>query len=177
MIRFTAAMAAGILCAITFTSETGATPPIPQPRPEYPLQDSAQDRVACLAKAVYFEARGEPTDGQRMVAEVILNRVDSPYYPDTVCDVVYQNKHKRNACQFSFACDGIPDVIKEPKAYTKARAIALEALDCDDKCRAFRRLLGRSTHYHADFVSPSWADKLYRTGKFGKHIFYYTSTM
>jgi spore germination cell wall hydrolase CwlJ-like protein len=177
MTRFIAAATAGAICTIISISNAAATPPIPQPRPEYPPPDTHWDRISCLAKAVYFEARGEPESGQRMVAEVVLNRVQSPYYPHTICEVVYQNDHLRNACQFSFACDGIPDTIKEPEAYKKAREIAIEALDCDEKCRAFSRILGRSTHYHADWVSPSWADKLYRTGKFGRHIFYYTSTM
>lgn len=175
MARLHAAAAAGALCAIAVFSDAAASVPVPEPRPGAP--DSYRERVSCLADAVYFEARGEPEAGQRMVAEVVLNRVESRFYPDTVCDVVYQNDHMRGACQFSFACDGIPEEITEPHAYGKARRIAVESLRCAGKCRAFRRLLGRSTHYHADRVSPSWAAKLLRTGKFGRHIFYYTSSM
>ena len=177
MVRLLAAAVAGALCVISFVSSASAVVPIPEPRPDYPPADSFKDRVACLAKAVYFEARGEPDAGQRMVASVILNRVLSPYYPDTVCEVVYQNKHLRNACQFSFACDGIPDVVSDTKAFRKAQQIAIESLSCGSKCHTFRRLLSSPTHYHADQVSPAWADKLLRTGKIGRHVFYYTSTM
>ena len=83
----------------------------------------------CLANAVYFEARGEAVRGQIAVAQVVLNRVFSPFYPKTVCDVVYQNAHRRYACQFTFACDGIPDVVTEPDAYSRAERIARDMLD------------------------------------------------
>src|SRR5262249_58140344 len=68
----------------------------------------------CLAEAIYFEARGEAVRGQMAVAQVVLNRVFSEKYPNTVCGVVYQNAHRRLHCQFTFACDGIPDIVREP---------------------------------------------------------------
>jgi hypothetical protein len=71
----------------------------------------------CLANAVYFESRGEPVRGQIAVAQVVMNRVFSPFYPKTVCGVVYQNAHRHNSCQFTFACDGIPDIVTEPEAW------------------------------------------------------------
>ena len=134
----------------------------------------------CLAMALYHEARGEPVAGQEAVGQVILNRVDSRYHPDTVCEVVYKNAHRKNACQFSFACDGISDRPKETKAWKKKVRMARELLSCDEACREEQRANGgivASTHYHATYVSPRWARKLERTGQIGNHIFYYTATI
>lgn len=136
--------------------------------------------IQCLATAMYFEARGEPARGQFIVGRVILNRVASRYYPDNVCDVVYQNAHMKNACQFSFACDGLPNRVRETNAWSEIKRRAAYLLECDVKCSLAaigRSELWTSTHYHADYVSPNWANKLQRTGQVGRHIFYYTSTM
>lgn len=122
----------------------------------------------CLANAVYFEARGEPVRGQIAVAQVVVNRAFSGYYPETVCGVVYQNAHRHLACQFTFACDGIRDVVTEPEQWARATRIAKETLDG----RIWLPEVGKSTHYHADYVRPYWArtmKKLYRTGQ---HLFY-----
>ena len=134
----------------------------------------------CLAMALYHEARGEPIEGQVAVGNVILNRVDSKYHPDTVCGVVYKNAHRKNACQFSFACDGLSDRPEELDAWSKKLAIAEALLLCDDECRESKREGGgieASTHYHATYVSPSWAQKLEKKGQVGAHIFYYTATL
>ena len=136
--------------------------------------------IQCLATAMYFEARGEPSRGQFIVGRVILNRVASRYYPDDVCEVVYQNAHMKNACQFSFACDGEPNRVRDTAAWQQIKRRAQYLLDCDDKCSLAalgRSDLWTSTHYHADYVSPNWAKKLQRTGQVGRHIFYYTNTM
>lgn len=138
---------------------------------------SYRKELECLARAIYFEARGEPDRGQEAVALVILNRVKSEYYPDTVCKVVYQNAHMRNACQFSFACDGKPDEINEKDAYAKAESIATQVFGCENGGCESPNLFMRSTHYHADYVTPRWAKKLQRTGQVGRHIFYYTASM
>ncbi|MEM7269729.1 MAG: cell wall hydrolase [Pseudomonadota bacterium] len=121
----------------------------------------------CLAEAIYFEARGESTRGQVAVAEVILNRVDSKRYPKTVCGVVTQGTGKLNRCQFSYTCDGIPEVIREKQAFLKAAKIAKLMLEG----RA-RVLTGKATHYHTTAVSPRWSRKLTRTALIGDHIFY-----
>ena len=154
-----------------------ATPPVPNPRPEPKIYRSYQKEMDCLAKAIYFEARGEPVKGQQLVAQVVLNRVDSEYYPDTICDVVYQNDHLKNACQFSFACDDVPDRIDEAAAYRLAKKIAITSFRCDRTCRRLRSGIGSSTHYHADWVQPSWSQKLEKMGKVGSHIFYFTASM
>ncbi|MFW6077969.1 MAG: cell wall hydrolase [Hyphomicrobiales bacterium] len=137
-------------------------------------------QIQCLATAMYFEARGEPSRGQFIVGRVILNRVASRYYPDDICGVVYQNAHMTNACQFSFACDGEPNRVREAQAWSQIKRRAQYLVDCDDKCSMAamgRSDLWTSTHYHADYVSPNWAKKLQRTGQVGRHIFYYTSSM
>ena len=144
-------------------------------------KDRATERAQeCLAIALYHEARGEPVAGQDAVGRVIMNRVDSNYHPDTVCGVVYKNAHKRNRCQFSFACDGISDRPKETKAWSKKLKLAEDLLDCGKTCREQQRAEGgisSSTHYHATYVNPRWAKKLKRTGKVGNHIFYWTATI
>src|SRR5690606_28361881 len=124
----------------------------------------------CLAEAIYFEARGEPVEGQAAVAQVVLNRVRNPAYPNTICGVVYQNDHWRNRCQFSFACDGIPDRITSPKHYQMARdgALAVTA------GKIWIAEVGSSTHYHATYVAPRWSRTMEKMKKIGLHIFYRT---
>jgi spore germination cell wall hydrolase CwlJ-like protein len=124
--------------------------------------------MKCLATAIYFEARGEPVVGQVAVAQVVLNRLRSDRYPDTVCGVVYQNAQRHNACQFSFACDGKADVPHEAAAWRRARNVAADVL-------ARRRqvwTLGSATLYHARYVNPAWAPKVMLVSSIGRHMFY-----
>lgn len=122
----------------------------------------------CLANAVYFEARGESVRGQIAVAQVVMNRVFSPFYPNDVCGVVYQNAEKRNACQFSFACDGIPDVVTEPDAWARAQRIARDMIDG----KLWMPEVGKATHYHAYWVHPDWINEMKKLYKLGVHAFY-----
>jgi spore germination cell wall hydrolase CwlJ-like protein len=122
----------------------------------------------CLANAVYFEARGEPVRGQIAVAQVVMNRVFSPFYPNDVCGVVYQNAWRHNACQFTFACDGIPDIVTEPDAWIRAKKIAADMLDG----KLWMPEVAKSTHYHAYWVHPSWTGEMKRILKLGVHTFY-----
>jgi spore germination cell wall hydrolase CwlJ-like protein len=122
----------------------------------------------CLANAVYFEARGEPARGQIAVAQVVLNRTFSPFYPKTVCGVVYQNANRHLACQFTFACDGVPDVVTEPDAWLRAKRIAADMLDG----KLWLPEVAKSTHYHAYWVHPGWVNEMKRIYKFGVHTFY-----
>ena len=161
--------------------------PIPRTRKEIKAAADARDKLfakiakaairssgdsdkalRCLAEGIYHEARGESRDGQIAVAQVILNRVESKHYPNSVCGVVYQNKHRRNACQFSFACDGIADRVRETKAWTKAKAIAKSVSDGT----TWLPQVGDSTHYHATYVRPNWISEMQEKDKIGKHIFY-----
>ena len=121
----------------------------------------------CLSEALYFEARGEEVEGIFAVAEVILNRVDSPSYPDTVCEVVYQGTGRQFECQFTYSCDGKKEIISEKRAYEKVAKIARLMLD-----GAPRRLTEGATHYHTKSVRPRWARVYPRTVTIGYHIFY-----
>jgi spore germination cell wall hydrolase CwlJ-like protein len=122
----------------------------------------------CLAEAVYFEARSEPEEGQAAVAQVVLNRMKSGLYPDNVCGVVYQNRHRYLSCQFTFACEGRSLAIREPEAWTVAVRIAREVLEG----RTYLADVGSSTHYHANYVRPWWARRLTRMDTIGRHVFY-----
>jgi hypothetical protein len=122
----------------------------------------------CLANAVYFEARSEPVRGQVAVAQVVLNRAFSSFYPEDVCGVVYQNANRHLSCQFTFACDGIPDVVTELDEWERAKRIAREALDG----KLWLREVGKSTHYHASYVYPYWVRSMRKLTRIGLHTFY-----
>ncbi|MDD7911221.1 cell wall hydrolase [Pseudovibrio exalbescens] len=137
-----------------------------------PLPESVHSskEKLCLAEAIYFEARGEPYKGQEAVAQVVLNRVKNPAYPNTICKVVYQNRHMRNACQFSFACDGIPERVQKGRAWTQSQEIAEKAVNGEVNLSE----VDASTHYHATYVRPRWAGTMKKLNRIGKHIFYKT---
>jgi hypothetical protein len=143
-------------------------------RPKSPAERLALDgksRVKaeqCLANAIYFEARGEPVRGQIAVAQVVMNRVFSGYYPHDVCGVVYQNAHRHLACQFTFACDGIPDRITEPDAFARAKRISAATLDG----AIWLPEIGKATHYHAYWVHPRWVRTMRKLARLGVHTFY-----
>jgi spore germination cell wall hydrolase CwlJ-like protein len=122
----------------------------------------------CLANAVYFEARSEPVRGQIAVAQVVMNRAFSGFYPNDVCGVVYQNAHRHLACQFTFACDGIPDVINDTESWERAKRIANETLDG----KLWLPEIAKSTHYHASYVRPYWVRAMKKHAKIGLHNFY-----
>ena len=123
--------------------------------------------LACLATAVYFEARGEPLEGQFAVAEVILNRVDSARFPSSICSVVRQGSSRPNACQFSYTCDGKPEVVHEREAFARAGKIARLMIDGRD-----RALTSGAKYFHATYVRPSWSRVFTRTATIGRHHFY-----
>jgi spore germination cell wall hydrolase CwlJ-like protein len=133
-----------------------------------PESISAKD-ISCLADAIYFEARGESDSGQRAVAQVVLNRAGSGTYPKSICGVVYQNKSMRNACQFSFACDGKPDVKGEAAAWSKAQRIAQEIASGVMQVAELKT----ATHYHAIYAKPGWAKRMTRLSTIGNHVFYH----
>jgi hypothetical protein len=123
----------------------------------------------CLADAVYFEARGEPEKGQQAVAQVVMNRVFSGFYPNDVCGVVYQNASHHLACQFTFACEGKDlSKIDEPDMWEQAKRIAKAALDG----KVWLADVGHATHYHAYWVRPSWVHEMTRLYQLGVHTFY-----
>jgi spore germination cell wall hydrolase CwlJ-like protein len=125
------------------------------------------DQWSCLAEALYFEARGETLKGIVGVSEVILNRVDDSRYPSSVCGVVNQGTGERYRCQFTYTCDGRPEIISETKAYQKVGKIARFMID-----GASRELTEGATHYHTKSVNPRWARVFPRTTTIGFHHFY-----
>jgi hypothetical protein len=140
------------------------------PASRFVLHTDAVDRdraLICLAQAIYYEAAGEGEDGERAVAQVVLNRMRHPGYPASVCGVVYQGTDRGTGCQFTFTCDG--SLLRTPVAslWARARKIAEQALDG----KVFAPV-GHATHYHADYALPYWADSLDKSVQIGRHIFY-----
>ncbi|MCW5695855.1 MAG: cell wall hydrolase [Bauldia sp.] len=159
-----------------------ARPQIDMPRPDpvadhdwvaNPYPDSARTapELRCLAEAIYFESRSEPWEGQLAVAQVVMNRVKNPAYPDTICNVVYQNRTWYNACQFSFACDGIRDVVRDYAQWEIAQELARSVVYGEAE---WLEEIGSATHYHAVYVRPNWAPQMRRMTQIGLHIFYRT---
>jgi spore germination cell wall hydrolase CwlJ-like protein len=122
----------------------------------------------CLATAIYFEARDEPVRAQIAVAQVVLNRAFTPYYPNDVCGVIYQNDHRHLKCQFTFACDGKSKAIKEPEPWERAVKIARDTLDG----KLWMPDVAKSTHYHDDWARPNWIGEMKKMDKLGGLIFY-----
>ena len=121
----------------------------------------------CLSLAIYYEARSESAQGQHAVAQVVLNRVRDPNYPDDVCSVVFQGFERRTGCQFSFTCDGSMARLPQGQAWTRARQIAAAAL-----AGRTDPVIGGATHYHTTAIRPYWAPSLTRIATVGAHIFY-----
>ena len=166
---------------------------IPVPASDYIIEDRDihhydpvkvidKQEIACLAVNIYHEARGESKDGQIAVAFVTLNRVKSNSYPDTICGVVYQGYHKpswrdetkmvpiRHRCQFSWYCDGKPDIVRDFDIYEEIIELSIDVWEdrYEDNTQG-------SLFYHADYVEPTWAQHMAKTVKIDRHIFYTAS--
>jgi spore germination cell wall hydrolase CwlJ-like protein len=128
---------------------------------------SAARAERCLTEAIYYEGAMEPEAGQRAIAQVVLNRVRHPAWPDSVCGVVFQGQERATGCQFTFTCDGARAHIPVASLWLRARAIAKEAL-----AGAVAPEVGLATHYHADYVLPYWSASLAPEGRIGRHLFY-----
>ena len=143
--------------------------PNPQARP-FPLRGEAASQaraLECLTSAVYYEAGQESADGQRAVAQVVLNRVRHPAFPKSVCGVVYQGSTRVTGCQFTFTCDGSLRRTPGGDGWSRARKVAEAAL-----AGAVFAPVGYATHYHANYVVPYWASSLAKNAVVGAHIFY-----
>ena len=133
-----------------------------------PATKYSEKEMWCLATAIYFEARGEAYRGQVAVAQVVMNRTKHKLYPSSICGVVFQNQNKRNACQFSFACDGRPETVTDQKSWAQAEEIAGKVASGE----LYLTEVANATHYHASYVYPDWAPKMKKVTKVGLHIFY-----
>ena len=149
--------------------ENAVLDPTLRPAPPFLLRGTAQDKaraLECLTTAIYYEAASEPDDGQRAVAQVILNRVRHPTFPATVCGVVYQGSEKAG-CKFSLACDGAMARVPARAYWQRAARVAAAALN-----GAVFAPVGMATHYHTYAVTPSWNRSLVMTCVFGAHFFH-----
>lgn len=138
-------------------------------KPFYAIGGAATKANAteCLTSAIYYEAAQESTDGQRAVAQVVLNRVRHPAFPSSVCGVIYQGSTRQTGCQFTFTCDGSLARAPVPALWNRARKVAEAALT-----GSVYAGVGNATHYHANYVMPYWAPTLAKTQVVGAHIFY-----
>ena len=147
-----------------------STLPNPAARPFGTAFATPADRLRaleCLTAAVYYEAAVESTDGQRAVAQVVLNRVRHPAYPRTVCGVVFQGQERATGCQFTFTCDGALRRTPSAAGWARARRVAEEAL-----AGHVYKPVGWATHYHTNWVVPYWSSSLVKLGNVGTHIFF-----
>ena len=150
----------------------------------------SQDEIKCLVQNAYHEARSDGYAGMYAVTMVVMNRVEDPRYPDTICEVVYQGPVReswktrqvkdlpdneriyypiRHRCQFSWYCDGKSDDPKEPTTYGALYDMALDLVYGDI---SVVDITEGATHYHADYVYPSWRKTKTKTIEIEDHIFY-----
>lgn len=157
--------------AINLTIE--AKPQLAVPASAFAVSAFSRDPFAqaaaldCMTAAVYYEAANESISGQRAVAQVILNRVRHPAFPDSVCGVVFQGSERATGCQFTFTCDGSLYRKPSPALWSQARTVAAGALG-----GFVEASVGHATHYHAKYVVPYWAPSLTKLTTIGMHIFY-----
>jgi len=137
---------------------------LPKPAEPKPIELSDAD-FNCLVEAIYFEAGAEDPIGQRAVAQVILHRVKSERFPDSVCAVVHDSN--KRGCQFSYWCDGKSDATSDDERWAKSKQAATEVLT-----GAYPDVTKGALFYHARFVRPRWSKKMTRTATIGGHIFY-----
>jgi spore germination cell wall hydrolase CwlJ-like protein len=153
----------GKLPADAFTNNTGGAQP-------FILKAGTANfsrALKCLSDAIYYEAANEPDDGQRAVAQVIINRMRHPTYPNSICGVIYQGSERRTGCQFSYSCDGSMARTPARPAYLRGQRVALQAIS-----GSVYTPVGMATHYHATYVYPYWAPSLNYLGTIGAHRFY-----
>jgi spore germination cell wall hydrolase CwlJ-like protein len=123
--------------------------------------------LQCLASAVYYEAGNQDEDGERAVAQVVLNRVRHPAFPNSVCGVVYEGSTRPTGCQFTFTCDGSLNRQPDADGWRRAYKVAQDALS-----GSVYAPVGWATHYHANYVIPTWASSMAKNAIVGAHIFY-----
>ena len=144
------------------------------PDPTELFAETSRPELYCLAKNIYFEARGDSLAGRYAVADVVLNRVVDRRYPNSICEVVYQGYKtsngamRRNKCQFSWYCDGKADTTPNSEMWRQSQAIAYQIV----VLTTMRGITEGSTHYHATYVNPSWNKDMHDIGRIGAHLFF-----
>ena len=129
-------------------------------------QRPVDDPLTCLARAAYWEAKGEGRSGMQGIVNVVINRAADPRFPDSLCGVVKQGGES-GSCQFSWWCDGRSDRIREPEAYAEARDVARQALN-----HQLEDVTDGALYFHARYATPYWAKRFVRTARIGQHLFY-----
>jgi spore germination cell wall hydrolase CwlJ-like protein len=154
----------------------GAALPVPAAPAAKPAMTAAEELLKarllaehrCLSEALYYEARGEGTVGQKAIAEVVFTRMRTGNYGQSICAVVYEGASAPH-CQFSFTCDGELALAKQPKPWMRAQELAARILTGQERLNGST---GGATNFHAISVEPFWASELERTTQIGNHIFY-----
>jgi spore germination cell wall hydrolase CwlJ-like protein len=178
----TVLMIIGALSALAYKQYTDETMRVALPGEravavtQSPVELAAAKLVAeqtCLAEAMYYEARGEGEEGQKAVAEVVLQRTHDLAFPKTICGVVHEGAQLRTGCQFTFMCDGSLKRMKNPIAWRRIRQLASEII-----AGAVRLAdeTDHATYYHAAEILPPWTAEMTRTAQIGNHIFYKRDT-
>jgi spore germination cell wall hydrolase CwlJ-like protein len=133
-----------------------------------------REEIYCLARNIYFESRNQPQVGRVAVGQVTMNRVNSPKFPNTVCEVVKQARYypsggiDLHSCQFSWYCDGKSDAIRNQKAWDDSMYSALFVYSSDP----LLDIVDGALWYHATYSSPAWAKHFEKTVQINEHIFY-----
>jgi len=154
---------AGFMLSLSLTL---ALPACSEPVPEQVTKSVDSSALACVAEAIYFEARGTGAEGRRAVAEVIVNRAADARFPATPCAVVDQRTN--GACQFSYRCDGLPDDrFVDAAAYARAQATAAQVL-----ADPGTRITDGALYFHAASAAPGWFATRRYIGVFGGNKFY-----
>lgn len=136
--------------------------------------DAMFQELTCLAKNIYFETRADTLIDAISVSDVVMNRVEDPRYPNTICEVVHQGVHKsngapvRNKCHFSWYCDGKSDIPRDKIAWEKSQGLAWNFI----MNPTWRGITEGATHYHASYVKPYWIREMTKITRMGHHIFY-----
>lgn len=160
-------IAAVAMAATTFTHGTFAQPNVSEI--DLKVLMTHNEEVECLAKNIYFETHASSLADAMSVSDVVLNRVESTRYPNTICEVVHDGyRAGRRDCQFSWYCDGKSDDPRNQEAWTRSLKFANDMYSYG----YYRGITEGSTHYHATYVNPYWAPSLDRIGRIGAHIFY-----
>jgi spore germination cell wall hydrolase CwlJ-like protein len=129
-------------------------------------EEPLDNAITCLARTIYWEARGEGNAGMEAIANVVMNRLGHQGFPNTICEVVMQG-HERGSCQFSWWCDGRSDDAKEDESYAIAKEIARRALN-----RQLTDRTGGALYFHQRKATPSWSTEYIKTVEVANFVFY-----
>ena len=129
-------------------------------------KEPLDDAITCLARTIYWEAKGKDDADREAIANVVMNRIGHKGFPNTICGVVKQGR-EQGACQFSWWCDGRPDDAVEEENYSRSKEIARKALN-----RQLKDRTGGALYFHNRKVTPKWSKKYIKTVELGEHIFY-----